>query len=122
MRPLAAVLAALFWGLTGAVIGRAVGASLGGLIDQRLFAQAAPLVETGKVESFRVQSAQEGVVIPRVMGRMRIGGQMIWSSRFKEVVSTSSSGGGKGAPSSSVTTQSFSYFVSRGVCLGRGRN
>ena len=67
-------------GLTGAVIGRAIGASLGGLIDQRLFAQAAPLVETGKVESFR----------------MRIGGQMIWSSRFKEVVTTSSSGGGKG--------------------------
>ncbi len=107
-------------GLTGAVIGRAVGASLGGLIDQRLFAQAAPMVETGQVESFRVQSAQEGAVIPRVMGRMRIGGQMIWSSRFKEVVTTSTTGGGKGAPSSSVTTQSYSYFVSLAFALGEG--
>jgi hypothetical protein len=108
------------FGLTGAVIGRAVGASLGGLIDQRLFAQDAPLVETGKVESFRVQSAQEGAVIPRVMGRMRIGGQMIWSSRFKEVVTTTSTGGGKGAPSPSVTTQSYSYFVSLAFALGEG--
>ncbi len=107
-------------GLTGAVIGRAVGASLGGLIDQRLFAQDAPLVEAGKVESFRVQSAQEGAVIPRVMGRMRIGGQMVWSSRFKEVVTTSTSGGGKGASSPSVTTQSYSYFVSLAFALGEG--
>ena len=107
-------------GLTGAVIGRAIGASVGGLIDQRLFAQAAPLVETGRVESFRVQSAQEGAVIPRVMGRMRIGGQMIWSSRFKEVVTTTSSGSGKGAPSPSVTTNNYSYFVSLAFALGEG--
>jgi Gene Transfer Agent (GTA)-like protein/putative tail protein len=109
-----------FLGLTGAVIGRAAGATLGGLIDQRLFAQAAPIVDTGKVESFRVQSAQEGTVIPKVMGRMRIGGQMIWASRFKEVVTTASSGGGKGAPKPSVTTQSYSYFVSLAFALGEG--
>ncbi len=107
-------------GVSGAAIGRAVGATIGGLIDQRLFAQAAPMVETGKVDSFRVQSAQEGTVIPRVMGRMRIGGQMIWSSRFREVVTTISSGGGKGAPKPSVTTQSFSYFVSLAFALGEG--
>jgi len=107
-------------GLTGAVIGRVAGATVGGLIDQRLFAQAAPIVETGKVESFRVQSAQEGSVIGRVMGRMRIGGQMIWSSRFKEVVATSSSGGGKGVRKPSVTTQSYSYFVSLAFALGEG--
>lgn len=107
-------------GLTGAVIGRAVGASLGGIIDQKLFGQAAPMVETGRVESFRVQSAQEGTVIPRVMGRMRIGGQMIWSSRFKEMVTTSTSGGGKGGSSPSVTTQSYSYSVSLAFALGEG--
>lgn len=107
-------------GLTGAVIGRAVGASLGGIIDQKLFGQAAPMVETGRVESFRVQSAQEGAVIPRVMGRMRIGGQMIWSSRFKETLTTSTSGGGKGASSPKVTTQSYSYSVSLAFALGEG--
>lgn len=110
-----------FLGLSGAVIGRAVGATIGGLIDQKLFAQAAPVVETGKVESFRVQSAQEGAVIPRVMGRMRIAGQMIWSSRFKETVTTSSSGGGgKGAPQPTSTTRSYSYSVSVAFALGEG--
>jgi len=107
-------------GLTGAVIGRAAGAVLGGVIDQKLFGQDAPLVETGRVESFRVQSAQEGTAIPRVMGRMRIGGQMIWSSRFKETVQTSTSGGGKGAPSPEVTTQSYTYSVSVAFALGEG--
>lgn len=107
-------------GLSGAVIGRAVGASLGGVIDQKIFGQAAPLVETGYVDSFRVQSAQEGAEIPRVMGRMRMGGQMIWSSRFKENISTSSSGGGKGAPSPKVTTNTYTYSVSVAFALGEG--
>ncbi len=108
-------------GLTGAAIGRAAGAVLGGVIDQKLFGQAAPVVETGRVESFRVQSAQEGTVIPRVMGRMRIGGQMIWSSRFKETVQTSTSGGGgKGGSAPKVTTQSYSYSVSVAFALGEG--
>lgn len=107
-------------GLTGAVIGRAVGASIGGLIDQKMFGQAAPLVETGRVESFRVQSAQEGTVISRVMGRMRIGGHMIWSSRFKENLTTSTSGGGKGGGSPEVTTNSYSYSVSLAFALGEG--
>jgi hypothetical protein len=109
-----------FLGLSGAVIGRAVGASLGGLIDQKMFGQAAPVVEAGKVDSFRVQSAQEGAVIPRVMGRMRIAGQMIWSSKFKETVTTASTGGGKGAPKPSVTTNSYSYSVSVAFALGEG--
>jgi len=82
-------------GLSSAVIGRAVGATLGRVLDQRIMGAGSDVVETGQVDRFRLTGASEGASVAQVYGRMRIGGQVIWASRFKEdVVST---GGGKGA-------------------------
>ena len=63
-------------GLTGAVIGRAVGATLGQVIDQRLFASGSEPVRTGQIDRFRMMGASEGTAIPRVWGRVRVGGQV----------------------------------------------
>ena len=103
-------------GLSGAVIGRAVGATLGRVIDQRLMGAGSEAVETGKVERFRLTGASEGSSISRIFGRMRVGGQIIWASRFLESVATS--GGGKGTPRPSSTT--FSYSVSLAIALCEG--
>ncbi len=107
-------------GLSGAVIGKAVGASIGGLIDQKIMGTGSRTVETGRIETFRLQGVSEGVPVPRVMGRMRIAGQLIWSSRFRENVTTSSTGGGKATGSPKVTTKSYSYSISIAFALGEG--
>jgi hypothetical protein len=123
-------------GLSGAVIGRAVGATLGQAIDQRLLNQrllnqrlmgaGSEAVEVGKIDRLRLMGASEGAGIARLWGRQRIAGQVIWATRFKETVTTQSSttgGSGKGGGSgqqTSQTTQTYSYSVSIAVALCEG--
>ncbi len=104
-------------GLSSVVIGRAIGATLGQVIDQRIMGSGSEAVETGQVDRFRLSGASEGAVIAQVYGRMRLPGQVIWASRFKEKVSTS--GGGKGAPSSPKVTE-YSYTISMAIALCEG--
>lgn len=103
-------------GLSGAVIGRAVGATLGRVIDQKILGGGSDAVEVGKIERFRLTGASEGAPVARVWGRVRIAGQVIWATRFKE--STSETGGGKGT-GGPKTTQ-FSYSVSLAIALCEG--
>ncbi len=103
-------------GLSGAVIGRAVGATLGRVIDQKLLGAGSQTVEVGRVDRFRLMGASEGSMIPLVWGRARVSGQVIWATQFREIVTTS--GGGKGAPK--PRTQQFSYTVSLAIALCEG--
>ncbi|MDP4031648.1 MAG: glycoside hydrolase/phage tail family protein [Pseudorhodobacter sp.] len=104
-------------GLSGAVIGRAVGATLGRVIDQRVLGGGSDAVETGRIDRFRLMGASEGAAIGQVFGRARIAGQVIWATRFEE--SVRKSGGGKGAPRPRTTA--FSYSVSLAVALCGGQ-
>ena len=106
-------------GLSGAVIGRAVGATIGRSIDQRILGSGSEAVEQGRVSRFSVSGASDGAAVARVWGRMRVGGQVIWASRFQETAHRSG-GGGKGAPRSSSTTTSYSYSVSLALALCQG--
>lgn len=103
------------FGLSSAVIGRAFGATVGRVIDQRLLGSGSQAVETGRVERFRLTGASEGAPVPQVYGRMRLPGQVIWASRFEE--SSTTTGGGKGSRGS---TTSFSYSVSLAIALCEG--
>jgi len=105
------------FGLSGMVLGRAVGATIGQAIDQRLLSSGSEPVEHGRVDRFRFTGAGEGAPIARVFGRMRIGGQVIWATRFVETATTT--GGGKGAPPRPRTT-TYSYSVSLAVALCEG--
>ncbi|WP_380052810.1 glycoside hydrolase/phage tail family protein [Falsihalocynthiibacter sp. SS001] len=105
-------------GISSAIIGRAVGATLGRAIDQRLMGAGSQAVETGRVDRFRIMGASEGTPITQVYGRMRVPGQVIWSSRFKEDKTTTRSGG-KGAPKGPSVT-SYSYTVSAAVAVCEG--
>ena len=104
-------------GLSGAVIGRAVGATLGRVIDQRLLGAGSDVVEQGRLDRFRITGASEGASVARLFGQMRLGGQVIWATRFKEQVTVT--GGGKGAPPTPQTA-SYSYSVSLAVALCEG--
>ena len=105
-------------GLSTAVLGRAAGATLGRVIDERILGRGAAPVETGKVDRFRLTQAGDGAAIARVYGRMRVGGQVIWASDFLES-SVTSGGGGKGAPSRPKTTR-YSYSVSLAIAVCEG--
>lgn len=105
-------------GLSGAVIGRAVGATIGRAIDQRLLGAGSQAVETGRVDRFRLTGASEGAAVARIWGRMRVGGQVIWSSDFSEHVRTSSSRGGKGMSGPTVTEYSYSVSIAVALCEG----
>ena len=73
-------------------------------------------------------SSTEGAPIPRLYGRARIGGQLIWATRFEENANTSvergASRGGKGFGSpkkaSTTVTTSYSYFANLAVGLCEG--
>ena len=105
-------------GLSMAAVGRFAGAVIGRSIDQRLLGEGSDMVETGKVSRLRLTGAGEGDAIGQVFGRMRVSGQVIWSSEFLETVSVSG-GGGKGAPSQPKTAQ-YSYSVSLAIALCEG--
>ena len=103
-------------GLTSLALGKAIGATLGSVVDQRLLGLGAEVVEAGKVERFRVMGSSEGAVLPRVFGRMRIAGQIVWSSRFLEHVSSQNVGGKGGGQQ----VREYSYSVSLAVALCEG--
>ncbi len=107
------------FGLSSAVIGRAVGATVGRLIDQKLMGGGSEVVETARMDRLRIMGANEGGGIPRILGRMRVAGNVIWASDFREYISYSGGGGGKGAPKPPVT-KSYSYTVSLAIGLCEG--
>ncbi len=104
-------------GLSSVVIGRAVGATLGRVLDQRLLGAGSAPVEQGRLDRFRLSGASEGAPLGQVYGRMRLGGQVIWATNFEEV--RNADGGGKGAPASPRATE-FSYRVSLAIALCEG--
>ena len=116
-------------GLSMTAAGRFIGAAFGrsidaGLMNQRLMGQGSDVVETGRVERFRITGAGEGAPVPQVYGRMRVGGHVIWATEFVEHVHESGGGGGgggKGAPRPpQPKVRSYSYSVSLALALCEG--
>ncbi len=105
------------FGVFGTVAGRAIGALAGAALDQALFGTSRT-VERGRLADLSVQASQEGASVPRIYGRMRVAGQVIWATRFTETV-TSEKQGGKGG-GSSVRTKTYSYTADFAVGLCEG--
>lgn len=103
-------------GMGALAIGKAAGAVLGSAIDSKILGSGSAPVETGRVDQFRVMGSSEGSALPRTFGRNRVAGQIIWSSRFLEHVSTESVGGKGGGAS----VREYSYSISLGIALCEG--
>jgi hypothetical protein len=110
--------------LTGAAIGRAIGGVAGSYIDNALFgASGQDIVRQGpRLSDLTVTASTEGADIPRIYGRARLGGQVIWATNFEEEVSTTtSSGSGKGLGGGGGTsTTTYRYYANFAVALCEG--
>ncbi|UAJ08817.1 phage tail protein [Polymorphobacter megasporae] len=99
-------------------VGRALGGPLGGLVgtvigstlDRGIFGGGATR-EGPRVANLAVQSAAYGEPLPRIYGRMRVAGSLVWTAGIRES-RTSSSGGKRGA-----ATSSYSYSASFAVIV-----
>lgn len=110
--------------ITGATIGTQVGAIAGSVVDQALLGGSGKSrnVEGPRLSELHITASTEGAPVPRVYGRVRLGGQVIWATPFEEEVVTSSSGGsGKGVTSApSSTTTEYRYYANFAVALCEG--
>jgi len=107
--------------LSGAAIGGAIGAFVGSEIDAALSPGVHTKRQGPRLSDINIQSSTEGAAIPRVFGRVRVAGQLIWATNFKETSSTSTTHvGGKGGGSSvSETDYTYSISFAVGLCAGK---
>jgi len=101
-------------GPIGSVIGGAIGALAGYTIDQALI-NGARRIEGPRLSGARPFTAEEGAAIPRLYGTARLGGIMIWATRFEERRTTRREGGKTGPK---VTE--YSYFANVAFALSEG--
>ncbi len=120
--------------ISGAALGQALGAAVGSYVDQALFgASGQPqLVEGARLSDLQVTASSEGAPIPRVYGRVRLAGQMIWATQFEEQILTSTQttggvgsskglgGGGGGVGRTTVRTTEYRYFANFAIALCEG--
>jgi hypothetical protein len=122
----------------GAMAGRAIGGIAGALIDSSWIGggsdKGARHVEGPRLKEMGGLASTEGEAIPRVYGRARIGGQMIWATRFEEEMVTSVEragrrggkgglgriGGGSQAAAPATVTVSYRYYANLAVALCEG--
>ncbi|QFU17073.1 baseplate multidomain protein megatron [Microvirga thermotolerans] len=128
LQTVGSVVGGMVAGPLGAMAGRVLGGLAGAAIDNALFggSEGGKVVEGPRLKEIDGLTSTEGAPIPRVYGRARIGGQLIWATRLEEVANTRSersgsqggkSVGGKGAQTKTVT---YSYFANLAVGLCEG--
>ncbi|MCF1711053.1 glycoside hydrolase TIM-barrel-like domain-containing protein [Tabrizicola sp. J26] len=109
-------------GFSGAAIGGFIGSTIGSVVDSWIVSSLAPAqkIEGQRLDSLRITSATEGAIIPRLYGRMRIGGNIVWATDFREETKTTTQGGGKGGGGGKVRTTEYLYYASFAVALCEG--
>lgn len=79
--------------------------------------------ERGQIETLQLLSAGEGGVIPRLFGRMRLGGRVIWRGSVRENIfeeATHSGGKNVGSNRTRQITRDYSYLMSFAIALCEG--
>jgi len=107
--------------ITGAEIGGALGTIIGTELDNLLAPGTHITRKSPRLSDVNIQASTEGAAVPRVYGRMRVAGQLLWATKFKEtVVKSQESGGGKGGPGVTVDNTDYEYSISFavGLCAG----
>ncbi|MFM9943199.1 MAG: glycoside hydrolase/phage tail family protein [Hyphomicrobiaceae bacterium] len=113
--------------ISGAVIGSQIGALAGSYVDQALFGTSGQTraLAGPRLSDLKLTTSTEGAHIPRLFGRARLGGQIIWATPVEEeVITTRAGGGGKGSPGGSraqaTSTTNYSYYANFAVALCEG--
>lgn len=108
------------FGPIGAAIGQAAGALAGSMVDRAVFSSG-KTVQGARLSNARIPGADEGEAITKLYGTARIGGTLIWATRFTEQVTVERSGGkGGGGGGGTTTVETFSYYANfaLGLCEG----
>ncbi|MGN7125442.1 baseplate multidomain protein megatron [Methylorubrum thiocyanatum] len=113
-------------GPIGGMIGRVAGAAGGAALDDALFGTGTSprFVDGPRLSELGGLASTEGAPMPRVYGRARIGGTLIWATRPLEVANTTverSRSGAKGGGGGQKTVRTaYSYFANLavGLCAG----
>ena len=106
-----------------AAVGQAAGGLLGSMLDQRLLGGGKRYVEGPRLKQLDGITASEGAPIPRIYGRVRLGGQIIWATRFEEQSETTrqgKSGGKSSSPKPATIATTYSYFANLAVAVCEG--
>ena len=119
----------------GSAVGQIIGGPIGAIAGQAAGLVGGALLQSGGAPETRYRvgprlnaisgvSSMEGAPVPRVYGRARIGGQMIWATRFYEqanITFTPGSGGKSLAPKKAGMFEvSYSYYASFAIALCEG--
>src|SRR5690349_9174208 len=81
--------------MLGGPVGGAIGALIGQSIDQSILG---PGPRQGpRLNDLAVQTSSYGTAIPRIYGRMRVAGSVIWATDLQESSATQSGGKGQSA-------------------------
>ena len=112
--------------IAGATLGSQVGALAGSFVDRALLGAAGHgTTQRGpRLSELRITASTEGAAIPRLYGRARLGGQIIWATNLEEeVVRQTAGSGGKGASlggGGAARTIEYRYFANFAVALTEG--
>jgi len=103
------------FGPVGAILGRAAGGLAGSYVDRALI-NGGRTISGARLGTARIPGADEGTAISRVYGTARIGGTLIWATRFEEEVRRERSGGKASGPK----IETFRYYanIAIGLCEG----
>jgi hypothetical protein len=76
-------------------------------------------VEGSRLKEAQITASTEGMAVQRLFGRMRLGGNLIWATKFLETKTTTSQKSGKGSgPSTNTTTYAYSCSFAIAFCEG----
>ncbi|TCL76181.1 glycoside hydrolase/phage tail family protein [Rhizobium sp. BK251] len=105
------------FGPVGAIIGRAAGAIAGSMVDRALIGGGST-VSGARLSTARIPGADEGTAVSRLYGTARIGGTLIWATRFEEEVTVERSGS---KAASGPRVENFRYYANFAVGLCEGQ-
>lgn len=111
------------FGPVGSMIGRAAGALAGSAVDNALLSSvsSSKTVSGAQLSTARIPGAEEGVAIARAYGTVRVGGTLIWATRFEQSVTRERRGGKSGnRGGGSTTVETFQYFANIALALCEG--
>lgn len=120
LRTAGSLIGTMIGGPVGGLIGGAIGAVAGYAVDQSIFGRTkSPMPQHAKLDQL---TSNEGAPIPRVFGRVRQGGEIIWATQFEEqlTVTKQKKKGGKGGGGASQKVKTYSYFANFAVGLCEG--
>lgn len=120
-----AALGTALGGPVGGAIGQALGGLAGATIDQAWLGGSGgnKIVEGPRLKEVNGLAATEGAAIPRLYGRARLGGQLIWATRFEEEIKLSiarTKSGGKGGRAQKTYETTYSYYANLAIGLCEG--